>query len=529
MSVATSLLPAAEPEQTEPAQLPLPPSSAPRWRYGLLIAALCALLGVYLPTAAAMAEIWWRSQTFAHGFLILPVCLWLVWRQRDRLAAVRCRPSPPMLLVLAALGATWMLAAVANVQVLQQYMLVSMLAVTVAAVLGWRYAAAIAFPLAYLLLAVPFGEVFIPPLIEFTTRFTVGALQMVGIPVFQENNYLALPSGNWSVVEACSGLRYLIASVALGTLYAYLTYRSPVRRVAFMVVAVVLPVLANGVRAFTIVLVGHLSNMTLAVGIDHLIYGWLFFGLVSVLMFWTGARWREAALPLPAGSPAVTAPSSTPAAFAAMALAAVLVAAVWPPLAGIALQAAPPDRAPEARLSLLPPPPPWRTADMAPNDWHVLHRGQPQRWQANYIHGASKVSLQLTWYRHQSKGEELLARVWNALPLDGPQWKELASEPRTVRVGSHSFTVEQTIVQAGAVKLLVWRWYRQAGVDTDSPLLLKLLLARSKLLGGADGAAEISLTAGYDEQPAQAAAAMHNLLTAMLPAINQGLDHVAGR
>ncbi|MES2352559.1 MAG: exosortase, partial [Pseudomonadota bacterium] len=202
MSVATTLLPAAEPAQTEPARQPLPPPSAARWRYGLLIAALCALLGMYLPTAAAMAEIWWRSQTFAHGFLILPVCLWLVWRQRDQLAAVPCRPSPPMLLVLAALGATWMLAAVANVQVLQQYMLVSMLAVTVAAVLGWRYAAAIAFPLAYLLLAVPFGEVFIPPLIEFTTRFTVGALQMVGIPVFQENNYLALPSGNWSVVEA---------------------------------------------------------------------------------------------------------------------------------------------------------------------------------------------------------------------------------------------------------------------------------------------------------------------------------------
>jgi EpsI family protein len=331
------------------------------------------------------------------------------------------------------------------------------------------------------------------------------------------------------VVEACSGLRYLIASVALGALYTYLTYTSALRRALFMVVAVVLPVFANGVRAFTIVLVGHLSNMKLAVGIDHLIYGWVFFGLVSTLMFWGGARWRQPALsslpPLQASTPTPAAP----AAFAGAALAVVLVAAIWPVLAGIVLQAAPADRAPEPQLALKPPPAPWRTANMAPSDWHVLHHGQPQRWQLNYISGAGKVSLQLAWYRHQSKGNELLAPVWNALPLDGPQWKELRSEPRTVRVGSRDFTVQQTIVQAGAVKLLVWRWYRQAGVDTGSPLLLKLLLARSKLLGGADGAAEIALAAGYDEQPAQAADAMHNLLVAMLPAIDQGLDHVAGR
>ena len=42
-----------------------------------------------------------------------------------------------------------------------------------------------------------------------------------------------------------------------------------------------------------IVMLGHLSDNELAVGVDHLVYGWIFFGLVMTLLFWVGGRWRE--------------------------------------------------------------------------------------------------------------------------------------------------------------------------------------------------------------------------------------------
>src|SRR4029077_9557246 len=141
--------------------------------------------------------------------------------------------------------------------------------------------------------AVPFGEALIPPLINFTADFTVGALQLTGVPVYREGSFFTIPSGNWSVVEACSGLRYLIASFTLGALYAYLTYRSLKRRLVFIGLSIIVPVLANGVRAYLIVITGHLSDMRLAVGIDHLIYGWVFFGIVMLLLFWIGTFWRE--------------------------------------------------------------------------------------------------------------------------------------------------------------------------------------------------------------------------------------------
>ena len=95
------------------------------------------------------------------------------------------------------------------------------------------------------------------------------------------------------MVEACSGVRYLIASVMVGTLFAYLTYQSLARRIAFVAVSFLVPVLANWLRAYMIVMLGHLSGNKLAVGVDHLIYGWVFFGVVMLLMFWIGARWRE--------------------------------------------------------------------------------------------------------------------------------------------------------------------------------------------------------------------------------------------
>src|SRR5690606_22417596 len=92
---------------------------------------------------------------------------------------------------------------------------------------------------------------------------------------------------------------YLIASITLGALYAYLTYRSWKRRLLFVIAAMIVPVFANGGRAYMIVMIAHLSDMKLALGVDHYIYGWVFFGLVMLLLFWIGSFWREDEQPAP--------------------------------------------------------------------------------------------------------------------------------------------------------------------------------------------------------------------------------------
>lgn len=517
--------------QMAPRPAPVPARS--RADLTMLAGLLLVLLVAQHASYASMLAVWQRSQTFAHGFIILPVSLWLLWRQRAELARLPRRPSASALPVLAGLCLLWLLAALANVSALLQYCAVLMIPAVVAASLGWRLAGAAAFPLAYLLLAVPFGEVFIPPLIDFTARFTVAALQLSGIPVFRDNNHFSLPSGNWDVVEACSGLRYVMASLALGALFAYLNYRSPRRRLLFLLISCALPVLANGVRAYLIVMIGHLSDLRLAAGIDHLIYGWLFFGLVSLLLFWFGAAWRDQppdAVPAPprsadAAEP-LAAPSNTRLAWVAAAASALMLSA---PLASRGLLSEPPPSASDGDLAVSDPAPPWRRVSHSPLTWQAPHAGHPHRYAASFSDGQHAVAVQLTWYPHQYPGAELLTPAEVPAGPGMPQWHEIANSERVVAVGAQYLPVRATIMQAGANKLLVWRSYRLDGVTTASWQRIKWELAVAKLLRRPDDGAELMLASAFDEQSSDAAVAMQRLLPALLPAINEGLDHARRR
>ncbi len=292
---------------------------------------------LYRDTVASMTDIWSRSDTFAHGFFIAPISLWLVWRQRERLTAVTPLVSPVWALPLLLLGGTWWVGHVIAANVVVQFSFVGMLIASVFLMLGWPVARLILFPLLFLLFAVPFGEFLLPLLIEKTADFTVLALRLTGVPVYREGNNFQIPSGAWSVVEACSGVRYLIASVTVGALFAYLNYRSWQRRLVFVLVSIAVPVIANWVRAYMIVMLGHLSDNRIATGVDHLIYGWVFFGVVISIMFAIGARWTEPEVAHDAPSQATTKAAAQRATVPALRWIGVALVAGWlalPPAVG---------------------------------------------------------------------------------------------------------------------------------------------------------------------------------------------------
>lgn len=190
-------------------------------------------------------------------------------------------------------GFLWLIADLVNIQVIKQFAVVGMLISGFWVILGNQVTSKILFPLSYLFFMVPIGGDLIAPLMEFTASLSVYLIHLTGIPVFREGLNLSLTSGNWTVAEACSGINYLIASVSLGFVYAYITFSSYWKRALFVLLAFIVPVLANGFRAFLIVMLGHFSNMTLAVGVDHIIYGALFFGLVMMLLFYVSSFWKD--------------------------------------------------------------------------------------------------------------------------------------------------------------------------------------------------------------------------------------------
>jgi exosortase A len=427
--------------------------------------------------------------------------------------------------MLGVLGFGWLLAALAHVLVFQQYLLVAMIPVAVWTVLGNRTAWAIAFPLAYLLLAVPFGEVFLPTLITFTADFTVAALQLTGIPVYREGTFFTLPSGNWSVVEACSGLRYLIASFTLGTLYAYLTYHSLKRRLAFIAISLVVPIIANGLRAYMIVMMGHLSGMRLAVGADHLIYGWFFFGLVMLLLFWIGSFWREDDPVQNSIESKVATPPAEGASLkstASIAIATIAVALLWPAYARYLDRNA--GFADDARIDVPGVPGKWEVSATPLSDWEPGYVGTPLRFMQTYQNGARSVGVYIAQYRNQQPGSQLITSGNVLVPANDQHWHDVNEQTRSIDLGRGLMTVRENQLRSPSKRLLLWRWYRLGDKETTSPQIAKMLLAKHKLLARADEGSEIIIATQYDENAEEALPVLQSFLNDTIPAIRKGIS-----
>jgi len=486
----------------------------------LLVIAI--VLGIYHITIESMVAIWNRSDTYAHGYLILPFSMYMIWKKRTMLATIQYRPGYMSLPVLAGLGLGWLLASAANVLVVEQYALVAMIPVIVWALLGLHAFSAILFPLAYLLFAVPFGEVFIPPLIDFTADFTVGALQATGIPVYREGSFFSIPSGNWSVVEACSGVRYLIASVTLGTLYAYLTYRSISRRLIFIAFSIMVPIVANGVRAYLIVMTGHLSDMQLAVGIDHLVYGWIFFGLVMLLLFWIGSFWREdyldETISVGNSSLADLKTSSVPVkSMLGMAGLVVTVAMIWPIYLNYLNNKS--DVRPVPEISVADLSGKWSTVSSPLTDWMPGYIGSPKQFTSHFYRENEHVGLYITYYRNQNQDNKLISSSNVLVSGQGSRWRNVDGSKRDVSLSDVSFTVHQNQLHVSKERLLIWRWFWLIGHETADPYVAKMIQALNRVWGNGDDGAEIIIAAGYEHDPEEAAAVLREFIADMKPVI----------
>ncbi|CAH1385700.1 exosortase A [Candidatus Nitrotoga sp. M5] len=502
-----------------------------QWRFMaiLTLAAIATILAIYQQTVLSTVAIWLRSETFTHGFFILPISAYLIWLKRKSLAEIAPYPDYRGLFVLAGLGLGWLLADAGSVQVVAQFCLVAMMPVTVWTMLGLRVTRAITFPLGFLFFAVPFGEFLIPPLMDFTADFVVTALQITNIPVYREGLFFTIPSGHWSVVEGCSGLRYLIASCTLGTLYGYLTYRSNKRRLIFAAMSLIVPIFANGMRAYMIVMIAHLSNMKLALGVDHYIYGWVFFGIVMTLLFWIGSFWREDQSDLQPQRNMIADNTAqrtiTNQGFAMMGIVTILTAALWPAYAAYLNNR--PIKTDGLVIKLPDSHQGWNLQTTPFTDWQPHYVGTHAQAMHTYRKGDKIIGVYLGYYRTQRQDAELINSQNFMIRQKHPLWSNVGEGPRKISLSGKNETILQTLLRAGNNRLLIWNWNSLDGTYTTNPYLAKLLLAKDKLFGRQDDGAAIVIAAPYEGTPETAASSMQSFVNDMLPAINSSINEVA--
>jgi exosortase A len=488
-----------------PALGPVPASPAVveegRWARAaaLLAVVLVVLVASYWNTAAGMVAIWYRSETFAHGFVVPVIVAWLVWRSRAAWLTESPRPSPLWLLPLAACGAAWLAGELGTINALSELAFVAMVVCTVPLTLGPAIARRLAFPLAFLFFAVPIGEFMLPALMQWTADFTVWALRLTGIPVYREGQQIVIPSGRWSVVEACSGIRYLIASFMVGTLYAYLSFSSTRRRLAFVGISILIPIVANWVRAYLIVLIGHLSSNRLAVGVDHIIYGWLFFGFVMFLMLWAGSHWRETTSPsAPSGVAArqPRPPAVQRHAAVAMTMITLAVILAWPLAerhldAGVGHQSS-------VDLQPLPDLQGWQARVGRLAAWEPMIEAPSAVLEQTFTNGGRAVGLYVAFFQDQSHTRKIASST-NVLAgsgiVGGAGWAVIGENAAKVPFGAETVPARQfELGDAADDRLLALRWYWLDGRVTASDAMAKVYTLLSRLHGRDDGAIVIVYT-----------------------------------
>ncbi len=267
----------------------------------LLSAMLIGWIFVFWPTLQSMEKIWQDSDTYTHCYLIPLISLWLLYDRRDLITAMP-RPTLLPLLAVIAFCIIWLVGYIADINTLTHFSAILSLQFLLLSLLGWKLGYQVAFPLFYLIFMVPFGDALNPPLQDITADASVMMLQWSGIPVLREGLYLTTPVGQFEVAEACSGLRFLIASLAIGAVFSYLTYQRWWKHLLFMISILLFSVIANCFRAFFLIWIGETSQMQYGFGMDHFIYGWIFFALVMFLMFWFGGKCAD---PQPTAAPVV--------------------------------------------------------------------------------------------------------------------------------------------------------------------------------------------------------------------------------
>ncbi len=265
---------------------------------GLLIAWL------YSSILFRLAEQWWQDPNFSHGFFVPAFTLFVLWRQRARLASLESRPCLWGLFIIAIALSVLVVGVLGAELFLSRVSLLLLLAGLILFFRGRSYFKAVLFPWAFLFLMIPIPAIVFNqltfPLQILASKTAAMLLPLVGVPVLREGNIINIPAVPLEVAEACSGIRSLFSLVALSLIYGYLTEVRPSIRIMLTLASVPVAVAANSLRIVGVGMLAQYWDPSKAEGFFHVFSGWLIFlvsiGALSALHWFSRAllRTREA-------------------------------------------------------------------------------------------------------------------------------------------------------------------------------------------------------------------------------------------
>ena len=300
----------------------------------------------------------------------------------------------------------------------------------------------------------------------------------------------------------------------------------------FIGVSVLVPVLANWLRAYMIVMLGHLSGNTIATGVDHLIYGWIFFGIVIMLMFLVGAKWAQPDLvgASLASSTPISAVSHRPGRLwlgvAVLVLITFVPLRVADHLQQNQNQAVPSLAALQAGSN-------WQPSQL-PVDWKPVFENPSAQSQQAFSSMGKTVGLYIGYYRNQNYGRKLVSSQNQLVMSNDLRWALMADGRHGLVLGQDAINARTAVLlkrrQAdglGELRLAVWQFYWVNGKWLADDYLAKLWGAIYRAMGRGDDGAVLLVYAPYTEATFDPAV-LESFIQSNIPAIEQLLRTTRG-
>lgn len=247
---------------------------------------------------------WSRGGDYAHGYLVPVVAggvFW--WKWRTTLRHIPAQTSTGGLAIIA-LG---MLTYVAGVRAQQPRIVAGSLIILLFGLIyylgGRRWAKESWFPCVFLIFMIPlnFLEARVAfPLRMFVTEFSVFLLNLFGVDVYAQGTGIYSRTGRFpplDVADPCSGIRSLVALMALTSVYGYLAMDKAWKKWVLFLSSLSLAVIGNLARIMTVALVAQGFGSELAMKIFHDFSGYIVFSLAITCMLGLGTamslNWRQ--------------------------------------------------------------------------------------------------------------------------------------------------------------------------------------------------------------------------------------------
>jgi exosortase len=265
-------------------------------KYVYLLTVLIVLLNIKV--FIELIGDWYRDDNYSHGFLIIPISIYLFYRQKDKLKF----PAVPnkwgmLFFIFGCLGL--ILGIAASEYFTTRFAIVLMITSLALYYLGYENFKKVWFCFFFLLFMIPIPSTIYYsatlPLQLLATKASVILLKIIGVPVVRDGNIIHLPDYSLEVAEACSGIRSLVALMSLSALYSYLRMPGKVLPITLFFSAIPIAIITNIFRIFVTAIGAYAISKEIAEEFLHEISGMLIFvtALIIIVILGSILKWTR--------------------------------------------------------------------------------------------------------------------------------------------------------------------------------------------------------------------------------------------